>query len=95
MRKLDIIQAIHDKTGIPKVDVLVILETFFKEVKQTVFEGETVSIRGFGSFTHQKRAAKPGRNIVANTSRIVPEHYVPKFKPSKEFIEAVKSINVK
>lgn len=51
MRKADIIKLIHDKTGIPKVDILVILETYFVEVKQTVITGENVSIRGFGTFT--------------------------------------------
>jgi DNA-binding protein HU-beta len=33
MRKADLVAAISDKTGVPKVDVLVTLETFFKEVK--------------------------------------------------------------
>ena len=32
MRKADLINKISDKTGIPKVDVLVTLETMFKEM---------------------------------------------------------------
>lgn len=95
MRKADIISTIADKTGIPKVDILVTLETFFKEVKQTVYEGETVSIRGFGSFTIKKRAAKKGRNIKKNEVVMIPEHYIPTFKPAKEFMEAVKSVKIK
>ena len=39
MRKADLINRISDKTGIPKVDVLVTLETLFKEVKSTLGEG--------------------------------------------------------
>ncbi len=35
MRKSDLINQISEKTGIPKVDVLVTLETMFKEVKKT------------------------------------------------------------
>jgi DNA-binding protein HU-beta len=95
MRKADIISNISDKTGIPKVDILVTLETFFKEVKQTVFEGETVSIRGFGSFTTKKRAAKKGRNIKKNEVVHIPEHYIPTFKPAKEFMTALKTVKVK
>ncbi|MES2477985.1 MAG: HU family DNA-binding protein [Bacteroidota bacterium] len=95
MRKIDMIEAIHDKTGIPKVDVLVTLETFFTEVKQTVFLGEIVSIRGFGSFAVLKRRAKIGRNISAKTSLEIPEHYIPKFKPAKEFMVAMRSVKVK
>jgi len=36
MRKADLINQIAEKTGIPKVDVLVALETMFKEVKDTL-----------------------------------------------------------
>lgn len=95
MRKADIILEIHHKTGIPKVDILVILETYFQEVKQTVFEGENVSVRGFGSFTTQLRKAKKGRNIKAKTEVLIPEHFIPKFKPAKEFMVAMKSVKVK
>ena len=33
MRKADLVNLISEKTGIPKVDVLVTLEGLFKEVK--------------------------------------------------------------
>ena len=49
MRKADIINQISEKTGIPKVDVLVTLETLFKEVKESLAQGENIYIRGFGS----------------------------------------------
>ena len=49
MRKADLINNIADKTGIPKVDVLVALETMFKEVKESLSRGENIYIRGFGS----------------------------------------------
>lgn len=63
MRKADLVNKISDKTGIPKVDVLVTLENMFKEVKDTLASGENIYIRGFGSFITKKRAAKIGRNI--------------------------------
>ncbi len=81
---------IADKTGIPKVDVLVTLETFFKEVKSSLTEGEAVYVRGFGSFIVKKRAAKIGRNIKKNVAVEIPEHFIPAFKPAKEFMQTVK-----
>ncbi len=90
MRKADMVARIADKTGIPKVDVLVTLETFFKEVKSTLTEGEAVYIRGFGSFIVKKRAAKIGRNIKKNIAVEIPEHFIPAFKPAKEFMITVK-----
>src|SRR5690606_3392222 len=75
---------------IPKVDILVALEAFFKEVKTSLVEGEPVYVRGFGSFVLKKRAAKIGRDIKKNVAVEIPEHYIPAFRPAREFIQAVK-----
>ena len=90
MRKADVVANIADKTGIAKVDVLVALESFFKEVKGSLAEGENVYIRGFGSFVVKKRAKKIGRHIQKNKAIEIPEHYIPAFKPAKIFVEQVK-----
>ena len=87
MRKADLVAAISEKTGVPKVDVLVTLETFFKEVKGSLADGENVYIRGFGSFIIKKRAKKIGRHIKKNVAIEIPEHYIPAFKPAKVFVE--------
>jgi len=90
MRKADLVAAIAEKTGVQKVDVLVTLETFFKEVKGALAEGENVYVRGFGSFIIKKRAEKIGRNIKEGKSIVIPEHFIPAFKPAKVFVEQVK-----
>ena len=90
MRKADLVAAISEKTGVPKVDVLVTLETLFKEVKGSLAEGENVYIRGFGSFVIKKRAKKIGRHIKKNVAIEIPEHFIPAFKPAKIFVEQVK-----
>ncbi|MBV9961354.1 MAG: integration host factor subunit beta [Parafilimonas sp.] len=92
MRKSDLINNISDKTGIPKVDVLVTVETLIKEIKGNIAKGENIYIRGFGSFITKKRAAKIGRNIKKNVAVHIPEHYIPAFKPSKEFVNEVKQM---
>lgn len=95
MRKADIITSISEKTGVPKVDVLVTLEAFFKEVKDTLAEGENLYIRGFGSFIRKTRKAKIGRNIKKNVAIEIPEHDIPAFKPSKVFVELIKDSSLK
>lgn len=90
MRKADLVAAISEKTGVPKVDVLVALEAFFKEVKDSLADGENVYIRGFGSFIVKKRAKKIGRHIKRNVAIEIPEHFIPAFKPAKVFVEQVK-----
>ncbi len=94
MRKADLVSSISDQTNIAKVDVLVTLEHFFNEVKGALENGENVYIRGFGSFVLKKRAKKIGRHIKENKPIEIPAHYIPSFKPSKVFVEAVKK-NVK
>ncbi len=91
MRKADLINSIADKTGISKIDVMVTLETMFKEIKQNLSNGENIYVRGFGSFITKKRAAKIGRNIKKNIAVEIPEHFIPAFKPAKEFMQEVKA----
>lgn len=91
MRKADLVNAVSEKTGVSKVDVLVTIETLFKEIKATMESGENVYVRGFGSFVIKRRAAKIGRNIKKGKSINIPEHFIPAFKPAKVFIEEVKA----
>lgn len=90
MRKIDIVTKIAEKTGVEKMNVLVICESFFSEVKLSLSAGEPIYIRGFGSFILKKRAKKIGRNIRKNTAMVIPEHFIPKFKPAKVFVKQVK-----
>ncbi len=94
MTKADIIAEISTKTGIEKVDVQETVEAFFKVIKNSMIGGENVYVRGFGSFVVKKRAQKTARNISKNTAIIIPEHFVPSFKPAKVFVDKVKN-NVK
>lgn len=91
MRKADLVAAISEKTGVAKVDVLVTLEEFFKEVKSSLGAGENVYVRGFGSFVIKRRAEKVGRHIKRNEALVIPEHYIPAFKPAKTFVDDVKA----
>jgi DNA-binding protein HU-beta len=93
MRKNEIINIIAEKTGVPKVDVIVVVESFFQEVKRNLAKGENIYVRGFGSYIVKKRAAKVGRNIKKNTAVIIPEHFIPAFRPSREFIDQLKNLD--
>ncbi len=91
MTKADLINEISKKTGIEKVVVKETLETFMDVVKNSLLNQENVYLRGFGSFILKKRAEKKARNISKNISIIVPEHFIPAFKPSKGFLNEVKT----
>ncbi|MEO9803512.1 MAG: HU family DNA-binding protein [Reichenbachiella sp.] len=91
MTKADVINEIAEKTGIDRLDVQASVEAFFSVVKNSMADGENIYVRGFGSFINKKRAKKIARNISKNTAIIIDEHYIPSFKPSKVFIEKIKS----
>jgi DNA-binding protein HU-beta len=94
MTKLDIINEISGKTGVGKIDVGKIVESLMENVKGNMLQNENIYLRGFGSFILKKRAKKMARNITKNTVVIVPEHFAPVFKPSKEFVAKIKSKKV-
>ena len=91
MTKLEIVNEISKKTGIEKVTVMNTVEAFMDTVKHGMTKGNNIYLRGFGTFEVKKRAAKTARNISKNTALIIPEHFIPKFRPAKEFIQKVKS----
>ena len=89
MRKADLINIISDKTGIPKVDVLVTLETMFKEVKESLAKGENIYVRGFGSFKIKEYEGYAGRNPKTGESVTVSSKRLPFFRAGKELKEFI------
>tara|TARA_S200000501_G_scaffold211362_1_gene198548 strand:+ start:368 stop:658 length:291 start_codon:yes stop_codon:yes gene_type:complete len=91
MTKAEIVANISHKLGIEKVDVQLTVESLMEEIIGSLENGENVYLRGFGSFIVKKRAEKTARNIQKNTTIKIPAHNIPAFKPSKFFIEGVKT----
>jgi DNA-binding protein HU-beta len=90
MTKADIVNEVSKNTGIEKVTVQKAVEAFMETVKDSLTEGRNVYLRGFGSFIVKRRAEKTARNISKNTTIIIPEHFIPSFKPAKTFVSQVK-----
>ena len=61
-------------------------------MKDSMAKNKNIYLRGFGTFLVKKRAKKTARNISKNTTMIIPEHFVPTFKPSKEFLAKLKTM---
>ncbi|NJK96636.1 MAG: integration host factor subunit beta [Bacteroidales bacterium] len=94
MTKADIVNEISKTTGIEKITVQKTVEAFMESVKDALVKDKNVYLRGFGSFIVKRRAQKTARNISKNTTIIIPEHFIPSFKPAKSFVGKVK-VNVK
>ncbi len=92
MTKAELVNTISNKLGTEKNETQKVVEAFMQEIRTSMYNGDNVYLRGFGSFIIIKtRAAKTGRNISKNTAIEIPAHNIPAFKPSKSFVEKVKT----
>ncbi|MDL2319601.1 integration host factor subunit beta [Alistipes sp. OttesenSCG-928-B03] len=90
MTKAELVAQIAQQTGAEKSVVSNVVESLMDSIRASVTEGESVYLRGFGTFGTKCRAEKKARNITKNTTVIVPACNIPSFKPSKEFAAKIK-----
>jgi DNA-binding protein HU-beta len=95
MTKAELVAEVATKTGIEKMVVQQTVESMMKVIKNSLANKQNVYLRGFGSFIVKRRAEKTGRIITRNTTIIIPEHFIPAFKPAKTFSEKVKNAHKK
>ena len=91
MTKAELVNTISNKLGTEKNETQKVVEAFMQEIRTSMYNGDNVYLRGFGSFIIKTRAAKTGRNISKNTAIEIPAHNIPAFKPSKTFVAKVKA----
>lgn len=89
MTKADIVDIVSNSTGITKVETEAVINGFLDTVIDAMKSGETIELRGFGSFKVVKRAQRVARNPKTNEEVIVPEQHVPVLKVSREFKKEV------
>jgi integration host factor subunit beta len=66
---------------VPAGDTQAAVETLLAAIAQALAEGGRVEIRGFGSFSVQRRAGRLGRNPATGAAVSVRPKAVPHFKP--------------
>lgn len=92
MTKAELNQDISDKTNIPLNEVSIITESLFEIVKQEVVQGNKVTFKGFGTFSHKKRSAKKVQLIKERRTVALSEHSIPHFSPAEIFKKEIKTI---
>ncbi len=89
MTKADIISEVFDKVGLPKQDAEELVEMILDTVKQTLKQGETVKLSGFGNFVVRKKRSRKGRNPKTGQEIEITPRSVVSFRPSMIFKEHV------
>ena len=91
MNKVELIDAVAEKTAMAKQDVEKVIETALDVVTDTLRGGGEVSLTGFGNFSVSQRAGRIGVNPQNPTEKIqIAPTKVPKFKAGKGLKEAVR-----
>ena len=90
MTKAEIVNEVAKATGLEKIAVQNVVESFMESVKGSLEKGNNVYLRGFGSFVVKQRAQKTARNISKNQTITIAAHKIPAFKPGREFFAQVR-----
>ncbi len=81
--KSELVGVVAERTGLFKADVGKVLDEAWAEIRRTVDGGETVALRGFGTFRLSERSARKGRNPQTGEEIDIPASRNLAFKASK------------
>ena len=87
--KSDLINTVAEKTGINKANVMLVVDETLDAIKDSLKNGDTLSIAGFGIFSVTDRAARTARNPRTGETIEVAASRAPKLKPGKALKDAV------
>lgn len=84
MIKLDIINRVAEKTGVPKMRAEQAVDALFHSMKEALTRGERIELRGFGVFVVKPRKRGVGRNPRTGEEVAIPSGKTIRFKPGKD-----------
>ncbi|MEJ2688843.1 MAG: integration host factor subunit beta [Deltaproteobacteria bacterium] len=89
MNKSELIEALAEKTNLPLREASSITNTILETMTEALAQGDSIEIRGFGSFVVKKYESYFGRNPKTGDKIKVPPKKLPFFKVGKELKERV------
>jgi len=89
MNKLELIQAVKDRTKLSKQEAGDVVRLFFDSFTEAMVNGERIEIRGLWSFFMKEYDSYTGRNPKTGEKVQIPGKRLPFFKPGKELKERV------
>ncbi len=89
MRKQDLVKSVAGRTNMPERQVDTVVQATFDAIRDSLAEGEEVTITGFGSFRISERGAREGRNPQTGERITIPSRKSPSFRPGTQLKRAV------
>jgi len=82
--KLDIINQVVERTGIPRTKAELAVDSVFEAMKAALKRDDRIELRGFGVFTIKPRKTGIGRNPRTGEEVSIPPGKAVRFKPGKD-----------
>src|SRR6266849_10203884 len=82
--KIDIINRLTDRTGVPKLKAEQAVDALFHSMKAALTRGDRIELRGFGVFVVKPRKRGVGRNPRTGEEVAIPSGKTIRFKHGKE-----------
>lgn len=90
MTRSDLVEELAARFGqLTQRDAEYAVKTILDAIGDALVRGHRIEIRGFGSFSVNRRPPRMGRNPRSGEAVQIPEKRVPHFKPGKALREAV------
>ena len=89
MNKDDLIKSVAEHAQITKTNATQAVNAMFESITESLKQGDTVVLSGFGSFKTSKRAARQGRNPRTGEPISIAAATVPSFSAGKGLKDAV------
>jgi DNA-binding protein HU-beta len=90
MNKTELINAVAEKAGLPKVDAKKAIDAVVAAVSEALAKGDKVSLVGFGTLSVVEKGERTGINPRTKESITIAARKVVKFKQGAELTEAIK-----
>ena len=95
MNKSELIEALAEKTNMPIREAGSITNTLIETMTDALVSGQSIEIRGFGSFVVKEYNSYTGRNPKTGQKIKVSPKKLPFFKVGKELRERVNQVSSK
>lgn len=89
MTKADIVERIANGNGFTKLESMDLVESVLSIIKDTLADGETLKVSGFGSFVVKEKNDRRGRNPQTGEEITIDARRVLTFKASQVLKDAM------
>lgn len=94
--KADLIEAVYQNEDVSKDMIRTITDELLLKIKESIMEGSTIELRGFGTFELRLRKGRAqARNPKTGEKLSVEPHYVAAFRAGQELKTALWKLDTK